>query len=77
MDLKEKKADSCQVRSTTLGVFELTHGRTQKLRSLACPADPSSYLRSNARELRSNARLVNPSCHSSYLRSNVYGELQI
>lgn len=41
------------------------HGCTQH------SAGPSSYLRSNARDLRSNACLVSPSCHSSYLWSNV------
>jgi hypothetical protein len=58
-------------------VFERTqvrsnapHGRTHEQGSNACPAGPSGYLRSNTRDLRSNARPVSPSRHSSYLRSN-------
>jgi hypothetical protein len=66
-----EEADSCQVRSNALGAFERTHGRTQEQGSNACPAGPSGYLRSNARDLRSNVHPVSPSCHSSYLRSNV------
>jgi hypothetical protein len=55
-----EEADSCQVRSNALGAFERTHGRTQEQGPNACPAGPSGYLRSNARDLRSNASPVSP-----------------
>jgi hypothetical protein len=55
-----EEVDSCQVRSNALGAFERTHGRTQEQGSNACPAGPSGYLRSNARDLRSNASPVSP-----------------
>jgi hypothetical protein len=55
-----EEADSCQVRSNALGAFERTHGRTQEQGSNACPAGPSSYMRSNACHLRSNAGPVSP-----------------
>jgi hypothetical protein len=45
-----EEADSCQVRSNALGAFERTHGRTQEQGTNACPAGPSGYLRSNARD---------------------------
>jgi hypothetical protein len=47
--LKSEEADSCQVRSTALGAFERTHGRTQEPRSHTGLASPNGYLRSNAR----------------------------
>jgi hypothetical protein len=80
VDFSEEPA---KVRSTALGTFERTHGRVQHHgrtqpaapRTRAAPrshtaAGPSSYLRSNASALRSNARLVSPSRHSGYSRSN-------
>jgi hypothetical protein len=67
---KEKKLIPAKCVRTHLGAFERTHDRTHEQGSNACPAGPSGYLRSNARDLRSNARLVSPSRHSGYSRSN-------
>jgi hypothetical protein len=68
--LKEKKLIPAKCVRTHLSGFERTHDRTHEQGSNACLAGPSGYMRSNARDLRSNASLVSPSRHSSYSRSN-------
>jgi hypothetical protein len=64
MATKEKNApseemDPCQVRSTTLGAFERTHGRTQGAAVERRPSQPASH----------SDALVGP---DGYLRSTVY-----
>jgi hypothetical protein len=64
MATKEKNApseevDPCQVRSTALGAFERTHGRTQGAAVECRPSQPASH---------ANA-LASPGV---YLRSTVY-----
>jgi hypothetical protein len=41
--LKSVEVDPCQVRSTALGVFERTHGRTQGAAVERRPSQPASY----------------------------------
>jgi hypothetical protein len=47
-------------RSNALGAFERTHRSHAGAGVERIPAGPSGYLRSNARDLRSNARPVSP-----------------
>jgi hypothetical protein len=60
MDLKPfEEVDPCQVRSTALGAFERTHGRTQAAAVASRPSQPASHAHT----------LVGP---SGYLRSTVW-----
>jgi hypothetical protein len=44
MDLKpSEEVDPCQVRSTALGAFERTHGRTQGAAVERRPSQPASH----------------------------------
>jgi hypothetical protein len=45
VDLKpSEEVDPCQVRSTALGVFERTHGRTQRAEVERRPSQPASHV---------------------------------